>query len=76
MIPLMAVTLVVVLHWGQFLALFGLGEEHARLNFEWKSDPLPVTYIATILIAALVLELLPYLEELWRGVRAKSASLR
>src|SRR5690242_18849590 len=31
-IPLMAIVCVVSLHWGQFLALFGAGEETARFT--------------------------------------------
>jgi hypothetical protein len=70
MIPLMAGAFVAVLHWPQLLALFGLGSEPARFTIEWKDEPLPVAYIVTVLVGAFVLELLPYLEELWRGLRA------
>jgi len=70
MIPLMAGAFVIVLHWPQFLALFGFGEESARYALEGKHEPLPVVYIFAFLAAALFLELLPYLEELWRGLKA------
>jgi hypothetical protein len=70
MIPLMAGIIVAVRHWGQLLALFGLGPEPARFSIALKGDPLPVLYIVLVLGAALFLELLPYLEELWRGIRA------
>jgi hypothetical protein len=70
MIPLMAGVIVAVQHWGQLLALFGLGPEPARFSIALKGDPLPVLYIVLALGAALFLELLPYLEELWRGIRA------
>jgi hypothetical protein len=75
MIPLMAGSFVVVLHWPQFLALFGLGAEQARFTLEWKADPLPIAYIAVLLTTAFLLELLPYLEELWRGLRAAGGRL-
>jgi hypothetical protein len=75
MIPLMAGSFVVVLHWPQFLALFGAGEEAARFTLEWKHEPLPVVYIFAILAASLFLEFLPYLEELWRGLRANRGKL-
>jgi hypothetical protein len=42
MIPLMAILCVVSIHWGQFLALFGVGSERARFDLVWKSEPLPV----------------------------------
>jgi hypothetical protein len=73
MIPLMAGAFVAVLHWPQFIALFGLGSEPARFAIDWKDQPLPLGYIAAVLGAALLFELLPYLEELWRGLRAKAA---
>lgn len=73
MIPLMAGAFVAVLHWSQLLALFGLGSEPARFALEWKSDSLPVGYLVTVLSAALLFELLPYLEELWRGWKARPA---
>jgi hypothetical protein len=75
MVPLMALVLVVVLHWPQFLALFGLGDEAARFDVAWKEAPLPVAYVVAILGAALLLELVPYLEELWRGLRAAGGRL-
>ena len=73
MIPLMAGSFIAVLHWPQFIALFGFGSDAARFAIEWKSEPLPVVYIFAVLGAALLLELLPYLEELWRGLRATKA---
>jgi hypothetical protein len=73
MIPLMAGSFVAVLHWPQLLALFGLGTEPARFSIAWKSEPLPVLYITSVLGASLLFELLPYLEELWRGWRASKA---
>ena len=73
MIPLMAGSFIAVLHWPQFIALFGFGSEAPRFAIEWKSEPLPVVYIFAVLGAALLLELLPYLEELWRGLRATKA---
>jgi hypothetical protein len=75
MLPLMAAAFVTVLHWPQFLAIFGLGPEPARFDLTWKPAPLPIAYIATVLAAALLLEALPYLEELRRGLRAAGGRL-
>ncbi len=58
-IPLMGIIIVVSLHWGQFLALFGFGSEPARFNLVWKSEPLPVFYIVTMLVVVLLFEALP-----------------
>lgn len=69
MIPLMAVLSVTSMHWPQFLALFGQGSEAARFTFRMKSEPLPIGYVASIFVVIALFELLPYLEELWRGLR-------
>lgn len=73
--PLMAALLVIVLHWGQFLALFGLGPETARFALEWKSQPLPLVFSLGTLVAAFLLEIAPYSEELWRCLRASGGRL-
>lgn len=70
MIPLMSLIWVIVLHWSQFEALFGFGSEAAQFGVSLKDEPLPVAYVLTLMGAILVFELLPYLEELLRGVRA------
>jgi hypothetical protein len=74
-LPLMGLVLVVVLHWGQFLALFGLGTEAARFDITLKQPPLPWGYVLSVLAAALLFELLPYIEELIRGLRASNGAL-
>jgi len=72
LVPLMALLMVCLLHWGQFLALFGAGDESARFSLTWKEPPLPTSYLVVVLAAALLTEILPYLEELLRGLRAGS----
>lgn len=71
LLPLTAMLIVIILHWPQFLSLWGLGAEPARYRIALKPDPLPWTYVATFLAAVLVFELLPYLEELVRGWRSR-----
>ena len=71
MVPLMALLLVISRHWPQFLALFGFGEEPAQFALKKRTDPLPGNYIVAVLTRIFVLELLPYLEEYWRGKKAK-----
>jgi hypothetical protein len=74
MLPLMGTLIVAILHWPQFLALFGAGPEAARFNLAMKPEPLPWSYVASFLVAVLLFEVLPYLEELVRGLRASAGS--
>lgn len=76
MLPLMGLLMIIVLHWGQFLALFGLGNEAPRFDLAWKENPLPAGYVIGVLAAVLVFELLPYMEELIRGLRAGRVKAR
>ncbi|WKB51265.1 diguanylate cyclase [Eleftheria terrae] len=73
MIPLMAGLLIIGLHWDQFLALFGQGSEPARFTLELKDNPLPWSYVVTVLAAAALIEFAPYVEELVRGLRARGS---
>lgn len=65
-LPITALILLMVLYWPQVLALFGAGKRppifapHIRF--------LPINFVITILTAAFLLNLLPYLEELYRCV--------
>jgi hypothetical protein len=67
MLPLMGLVLVVVLNWPAFLSLFGL--QPADFSIRWKNPPLAWSYVVTMLALVLLFEILPYLEELWRGLR-------
>ena len=69
MLPLMGLLLVIVLHWPQFLSLFGLAP--ARFELALKQPPLPWAYIAAMLALVLLFDVLPYVEELVRGLRAR-----
>lgn len=75
MMPLMALVLVTARHWPQFLALFGLGDEAARFDIALKANPLPLSYIVGAITAALLFAVLPFTEELWRGLRANRGRL-
>jgi hypothetical protein len=70
-LPLMGLTMVVVLYWGQFLALFGLGAETARFDIALKRDPLPAWYLIASLSAVVLFAWLPYGEEIVRCLRAE-----
>lgn len=71
MVPLMALLLVISRHWSQFLALFGAGDEPARFELKLRADPLPEGYIIAVMTGILLLEVLPYFEEYWRGKKAR-----
>jgi hypothetical protein len=71
LLPLLALTLVSVLHWPQFLALFGLGPEAARFELTLRQQPLPWLYVTSLLGAVALLDVLPFIEELLRGLRAQ-----
>jgi hypothetical protein len=68
-LPFMAFSLLLVLHWPQLFALVGAGPEIAEFALRPKQRPLPLAYMITLLTAVALLEVLPYLEELWRGLR-------
>jgi hypothetical protein len=70
-LPLMGLAFIVLLHWGQFLALFGLGSETARFALALKQPPLPLSYTLTVLAAVLLFNIIPFTEELIRGLRAQ-----
>ncbi|MCR6630770.1 MAG: hypothetical protein NVV74_12370 [Magnetospirillum sp.] len=74
-LPFMALSFVVCLHWGQALAIVGMGPETADWAVRLKPDPLPLGYLGAVLGAILLLEVLPYLEEFWRGWRANGGHL-
>jgi len=74
-IPFMALSFVIVLHWPQFLSLFGLGAEPPDFSLRLKQPPLPIGYVVAMLLAIALLELLPYFEELARGLIANRGRL-
>lgn len=71
MVPLAAVAFVSVLHWPQLLALLGVGEQRPDWRLRWKKRPLPWRYTTGMLSLQIGCEWLPYIEELWRTVRAE-----
>ncbi len=69
LMPLLVLSMLCVLHWQQFLALFGAGAVSPDFSLRWKYQPLPAFYLIAILCSVVVLQILPYGEELWRCVR-------
>ena len=69
-LPLAAILLLMTLHWPQTLALFGAGAEQA--DFAPRIKPTPRWgEIIPPGAAFLVLAILPYLEELLRGIKLR-----
>jgi hypothetical protein len=70
--PITALLLLGVLQWPQLIALFGQGPEPARFAPEIRL--LPTAYVSTVLGSAILLNLVPYIEELARCMRFKATS--
>jgi hypothetical protein len=71
MLPVTAASFMVCLHWGQFLALVGLGGERPDWRLRWKRPRLGAGYLGAILGAIALCVALPYGEELLRCRRAE-----
>jgi hypothetical protein len=67
MLPLMGLLMIIVLHWDAFISLFGLAP--ASFDIALKQPPLSWVYVTTMLVLVLLFEVLPYVEELVRGLR-------
>lgn len=74
-LPLTAILLTMALHWPQTLALFGLGPETAQFYLGRKQPPRWGEIIPPF-AAFLLLAVLPYGEELWRGRKIKKIAAR
>lgn len=70
LLPLAALFLLAALHAGQLGLLPGAAPLEWQLRL--KSDPLPPAYLATALLAIVLLNLLPLLEEALRCWRARA----
>ncbi|MBE3559344.1 MAG: diguanylate cyclase [Ktedonobacteraceae bacterium] len=68
-IPFMAVSVMICLHWDQFCALMGTGDEPPRFELRPKRYPLSRRYVNAILTAVVATVALPYAEEFWRCYR-------
>ncbi|MEJ0028368.1 MAG: hypothetical protein WDN01_20265 [Rhizomicrobium sp.] len=71
-LPVAALALLAILHWDQALALFGAGPQRADLALALKPLP-PPAQLAALFGGLLVFGVGPYVDELWRGLRAERA---
>jgi hypothetical protein len=74
MMPFTGLLLVVALHWQAFTGLLGLAP--ASFSLAMKPEPLPWIYVAAMMGLTLLFEVLPYLEELLRGLRHRTGAAR
>lgn len=70
MCPLMLLLLLASAHWEQWLALWGMGAEAARLDLAPSALPPSPAYTAALVVAVTGFALGPYVEELLRARRA------
>jgi hypothetical protein len=73
-LPFMAFSFVLLLHWPAVAPLFGAGPGEADFSLRLAGPNAPVAYVAVMLTAVVLLELLPYGEELLRCLRARAAA--
>ena len=74
-LPLIAGSLLIMLHWDQFLSLWGMGTNPARFTLILKGPPLPTEHFIGIFFSLLFLVVLPFLEEVWRCYRFRGQRL-
>jgi hypothetical protein len=69
-LPIAAFMLLAALEFDQLQALVGSGPDHADFALRLRSPMLPLWYITSVLVAAFLIDLAPYAEELARCLRA------
>jgi hypothetical protein len=69
-IPIVAFSLVAMLYWGQFAALFGAGSDPASFTLRPKSEPLDTRYLIIVLVPVLLVQGALLAEEAIRSRRA------
>lgn len=69
-LPFMALSFVICLHFDQFRALLGLGGTVAGFDLVLKTPMLPTPYLVTLISLFVLLLVVPYTEELIRCARA------
>src|SRR4051812_20519257 len=75
LVPLVAIALIAVLRWAETKAVFGFRDGPLDLSLRLREKPLPLSYHFGLLTSVALLDALPYLEELWRTLRANDGRL-
>jgi len=73
-IPFMIASMVICLHWDQFLVLIGLVSQPGSFSLHFKEPPLPLNYVVAIFAGVFGFMVVPYGEELWRCYRTARAA--
>jgi hypothetical protein len=69
-VPWAALVAICLLHGDQFTALIGLGGATPDWTIRLKDAPFPTSYVVAALAFGTVCVVLPFMEELWRCLRA------
>jgi hypothetical protein len=72
-IPLVALSLVAMLYWNQFTALFGAGDDRAAFKWVLKREPLETRYLIIVLVPVLLVQGALLAEETLRSRRGSSS---
>jgi hypothetical protein len=70
-IPFAALCLTTMTHTHQAAAILGLERTPGDWELRWKDPALPLSYLLSWVAAAFLLNVLPFAEELFRGLRAR-----
>jgi hypothetical protein len=71
-IPVIGTALVLTLYWDHFTAIW---EGTPDWSLRWKADPIPVFYLAIVLVTSAVFAVVPAVEEFGRCWRARRRGL-
>jgi hypothetical protein len=71
-IPLVALSLVALLYWNRFTALWHAGSESASFSLRAKSEPLETRYLVIVLVPVLLVQGALLAEEAFRCQRARA----
>lgn len=52
-------------------AIGGWGSQAPHFAMRWKPEPMPTAYLVVLFTAIALFSALPYLNELWRGMKAR-----
>lgn len=69
-LPLVALSIIVILHWQAFLSLMGLGEQSPDWRLSLKVLPAPLSYLLPLIAVMSVIVVL-FVGELYFGIRAR-----
>lgn len=73
-VPVSILCLITILHWDAVSNLVVRPSSIFAEPIRLKTHPLPLTQVIGILVVVLLGDILPYVEELFRGVRARRAN--